>query len=130
MVAFSLEKGAAAFPVESRYDYLAPDKSPSGHVVLHHGAFLQLLPNTVCMIRIGCLEMLLEVIIWLSRLTLEVTLSCGDEPLIGVNDLLLCDSLGPPLWPLLSFLVPLFSSLQVVLSGAPQPPPRAAFPLF
>jgi hypothetical protein len=58
---------------------------------------------------------------------LEVTLGSGDELLIGVTNILVvvtlvaassdCDSLGPPLGPLLSLLAPLFALLLVILGG-------------
>jgi hypothetical protein len=70
------------------FGLLAPSKSPHGHVVLHHGAFVQLVPNGVCMIEAGGLKKLLEVISGLPHLALEVTLSSGDELLVGVTDLL------------------------------------------
>jgi hypothetical protein len=66
-------------------------------------------PNGVCVIGTGCLEKLLKVISGLSCQELEITLSSGNELLIGVTNILVIvtlviagsdhDSLGPPLWP-------------------------------
>jgi hypothetical protein len=93
---------------------LASAKSPRGHVILHHGALLQLVPNTVCMIWIGCVEKLLEVIRWLSRLTFKITLGNGNELLIGVAGVLIV--------------------ITFVATGGDHhtlgPPPEASFPLL
>jgi hypothetical protein len=77
-------------------------KSP---VVLHHGAFLQFVPDGVCVIGTGCLEKLLKVVSGLLRLALEIMLSSSDELLIRVANILVVvtlivaggdrDSLGP-----------------------------------
>jgi hypothetical protein len=57
----------------------------------------------------GCLKKLLDVVGGLPHLTLEITLNSGDEPLVGVANILVVvtlittggdrDSLGPPLQP-------------------------------
>jgi hypothetical protein len=62
MVAFSSRKGATAFPSGSPFRLLASGESSRGHVVLHHGALLQLVPNRVRMIGAGCFEKILKVI--------------------------------------------------------------------
>jgi hypothetical protein len=120
MTTFYLGKGAAAFPFESPSGFL-----PRGHVVFHHGAFLPLVPNVICVIGIGCLKKLLKVISGLPHLAHEIALSSGDELLIGVTNILIVvtliaagrdrDLLGSPLQPLLSLFVPLFVPLSVVL---------------
>jgi hypothetical protein len=102
-------EGGSNLPHRVTFGLLAPGESPYGHVVLHHGAFLQRMPNGVCMIGTGCLEKLLEVMCRLPHLALEVTLSGGHDLLIGVPSLLVVipliaasserNSLGPPLQP-------------------------------
>jgi hypothetical protein len=67
---------------------LALGESPHGHVVLHHGAFFKLVSDGVRMLGVGHLEKLLEVIGRLPHLALEVPLSGGNEPLIGIVGLL------------------------------------------
>jgi hypothetical protein len=91
------------------FGLLADGKSPCGNVVLHHGAFFQLMPDGVRMIGAGGLKKLLEVIGGLPHLVLEVMLSGSNELLIEIVGLLVIvtliivgsdyDSLGSPLWP-------------------------------
>jgi hypothetical protein len=85
------------------------------------------------------LKKLLKVISGLLCLALEVVLSSGNELLVRVicpfivvtlivasSD---CDSLGSLLWPLLFPMALLFAPLPAALSGTPQLPLGAAFPL-
>jgi hypothetical protein len=111
------------------FELLAPSKSPYGHVVLHHGAFLQLVPNGVRMIGTGCLEKHLEVISGLPRLALEVALSSGDKLLVGVIGILVIvtliiaasdrDSLEPSFCPLLVTFGALLCALAGCLDRCP-----------
>jgi hypothetical protein len=104
-------------------------ESPCGHLVLHHGAFFQLVPNGVYMVRSGCFEKLLKVIGRLSHLVLDVMLGGGNKFLVKIVSLLVIvthvavgsdyDMLGSPLCPLSLPLVVLFAPLPVTLSGAP-----------
>jgi hypothetical protein len=67
------------------------------------------MPNGVCMIGVGCLKKVLNVVGRLPRLALEVMLSSGNELLVGVIVLVVnvarviagsdCESLGSSLWP-------------------------------
>jgi hypothetical protein len=89
------------------------------------------------MVGTGQFEKLLEVIDGLPRLMLEVTLSSGNELLIGVIGLLVIaaliiagtnhNSLGSPLCPLLSPLALLFMPLLTTLWDAPRPLLGATF---
>jgi hypothetical protein len=65
-------------------ELLALGKSPRGHVVFHHGALFEVVPDDVHMIWEGHLEKLLEVIGRLPRLALEIALGGSDMFLIGV----------------------------------------------
>jgi hypothetical protein len=95
----------AGLPCLVTFRLLAPGKSPHGNVVLHHSAFLQFVPDGVCVIGTGCLEKLLKVVSGLLRLALEIMLSSSDELLIRVANILVVvtlivaggdrDSLGP-----------------------------------
>jgi hypothetical protein len=99
----------SSLPCRVSFGLLAPGKSPHGHVHLHHGAFLQFVPNGVRVIGTGCLKKLVEVVSRLPCPALEIALSSGDELLIGVTNILIIvtlvtdgsvrDSLGPPLQP-------------------------------
>jgi hypothetical protein len=110
------------------FEFLVLGESPHAHVVFHHGAFLQLMPNGVRMVGVGHFEKLLKVIGRLPHLTLEVTLSGSNELLIRVIGLLVasliaagsdCDSLGSPLCPpLVAFDTPL-CALASYLEGRP-----------
>jgi hypothetical protein len=134
-----LERGDN-LPRRVTFGILAPVKSPHFHVVLHHGAFLQFVPDELRLIGTGCLEKLLELVGELPLLALEIMLSGGDELLIGVTNILVVvtlitvggnrDLLGPLLRPLLSLLALLFAPLSIVLGGAPRPPLGATFPLL
>jgi hypothetical protein len=88
MTAFFIGEKGDNLPRRVTFGLLALGENPRGHIVFHHGTFLQLVLNRVCMIVTGCLEILLEVISVLPRLELEVMLSSDDELLIGVSDLL------------------------------------------
>jgi hypothetical protein len=133
---FFKERGSN-LPRRVTFGLLPLSKSPRGHVVFHHGTFLQLVPNRVCMIGAGCLEKVLDVISGLPRLALEVVLNSGNELLIGVTDLLvivpssqlvvIVTHWGHRFSPFLLPLVLLFAPLPAVLSGAPRPLPRGTF---
>jgi hypothetical protein len=96
-----------------------PWLEPHGHVVLHHGALFEVVPDGVHMIWEGHLEKLLEVIGRLPRLALEIALGDSDMFLIGVVRLLAiviiitsssnCDLL---VMPLLSLLTAIGASLS------------------
>jgi hypothetical protein len=102
------ERGVS-LPLWATFRLLASGKSSSGHVVLHHGALLQLMPNKVHMIGAGCFEKILKVIGGLRHLAFKITLGGDDELLVGVTSVLVVitlvpvsgyrDSLGPPLRP-------------------------------
>jgi hypothetical protein len=110
-------KRGGSFPRRVALGLLALGKSSRGHVVLHHGAFLQLVPDKVCMIGAGCLQKLLKVIGGQSCLSLDLALGGGNELLVGVTNIFVLvtlvasggdhDSLGSPQWP------------PLVASGAP-----------
>jgi hypothetical protein len=122
---------------------LAPGESSRGHVVLHHDALLQLVPDRVRMIGVGCFEKLLEVISGLPHLALKIVFGSGDELLIGVASILIVitfvtaggdhNSLEPPLRPPLVASGAPLCTLIGWLSQRP-PTPRlllgAAFPLL
>jgi hypothetical protein len=120
------------------FGLLALGKSPYGHIVLHHGPILQLVPNRVCMIGTCCLEKLLKVISGLSRLALEVVLNSGDDLFVGVTDLLVVitlvaagsdlDSLEPPFQPSCRFWR-LLCTLAVCLERCPSTAAGSAFTL-
>jgi hypothetical protein len=62
MTAFFSGKGGSNLARRATFGLLAPSKSPHSHVVLHHGAFLQFVPDGLSVIRTGCFEKLLKVI--------------------------------------------------------------------
>jgi hypothetical protein len=72
---------------------LALGESPRGHVVLYHGAFFKLVPDRVCLVWVGCLEKLLEVMGRLPCLALEVMPGSSNVLLVGVVDVLVVVSL-------------------------------------
>jgi hypothetical protein len=91
-----------------------------GHVVLHHGELLKLVPDGVHMVRAGHLEELLKVIGGLPSQALEVTLSGSGVFFVGAVGLLVIvivvaassngDPLGALVWPpLMAFGTPLHS---------------------
>jgi hypothetical protein len=98
---------------------LALGESPCSHVVLHHGALLELMLDGVCMVRACCLKELFDVIGRLPHPALEVTLSGSDVFHVRIISLLIaslviasskCDLLRVPLWPpLIAFGAPLHS---------------------
>jgi hypothetical protein len=94
-----------------------PSEIPRGHVVLHHGAFFQLVLDGVRMVGACHFEKFLEVIERLSCLVLEVTLGSSNELLVRIISLLVVVtlfvaasdyySLGSLLWPpLIAFGAP------------------------
>jgi hypothetical protein len=103
-------KGGSSLSRRVAFGLLTLGKSLCGHVVIHHGTFLQLVPNVICMVGAGCLEKLLKAIGGLLCLTLEIVLSNGSMLPVGVTGLLVVvilvtasgdhDSSGSLLWPL------------------------------
>jgi hypothetical protein len=81
-------KRGGSFPHRVALRLLDPSKSSCGHIVLHHGAFLELVHNMVRMIGIGYIWMLLEVISGQPCLALDLALGGGDELLIRVANVL------------------------------------------
>jgi hypothetical protein len=105
-------------PHRVTFELLASGKSSRGHVVLHHGAFLELVLDRVHMIWVGCFKKLFKVIGRLSRLVLKNMLDGDDELLVRVANVLIVitiviaggdrDLLGSPLWsPLVTSSTPL-----------------------
>jgi hypothetical protein len=88
---------------------LAPALAFCCHVILHHGALLQLVFDRVGVVWASCLEKFLEVICRQSPLALKIRPSGGNKLLVGVAGVLAiiiftttssdCDSLGLPPWP-------------------------------
>jgi hypothetical protein len=83
-----LGKRGGSLPRRVTFGHLAFSKSSCGHVVLHHGAFLQLVSDRVHMIWASCFEMLFKVISSLPHLVLSVSIGGGDELLIRVTSIL------------------------------------------
>jgi hypothetical protein len=135
-----LREWGGSLPHRVAFGPLAFGKNSHGHVVLHHGAFLQLVSDMVCMIWAGCFKNLFKVIGGLSCLELRIMLIDGDELFIGVTSVLVAntlvtvggnrDSLWSPLRPLLSLIAPHLAPLSVVLVGTPRPPLEAALALL
>jgi hypothetical protein len=82
------ERGGS-LPHRVTFGPLAFGKSSRCHIVLHHGAFLQLVSNRVRMIWACCFEKLFDVIGRLLHLALRITLSGGNEVLIRVTSVLI-----------------------------------------
>jgi hypothetical protein len=135
-----LREWGGSLPRRVAFGPLAFGKSSHGHVVLHHGAFLQLVSDMVCMIWAGCFKKLFKVIGGLSCLELRIMLIDGDELFVGVTSVLVAntlvtvggdrDSLWSLLRPLLSLIAPHLAPLSVVLVGTPRPPLEAALALL
>jgi hypothetical protein len=133
-------KRGSGFPRRVALRLLSAGKSSHGHVFLHHGAFLQLVPDGVRMIGTGCLEKLLEMISEQSCLALDITFGSGDELLVRVADILVivtrlttggdCDPSRSPLWPPLVTSGTPSCSLVSCLGYLPRPPLGATFLLF
>jgi hypothetical protein len=115
---------------------LALGESPCGHVVLHHGAIFELVPDGVSMVWAGRLEKLLEVIDRLPHLAFEITLGGSDvfhvRVVIGLLVVVIVvtassnyDPLGAPLWPPPNVIGAPLSAFASNLGWCP----RAAFPL-
>jgi hypothetical protein len=106
---FLLGERGSNLPRRVAVGTLAFGKNSCGHVVLHHGAFLQLVSDKVHMIWAGCFEKLFEVISELPRLALRIALSSGDKLHVKFASVLVvvtliiacgdCDSLWSPLRP-------------------------------
>jgi hypothetical protein len=104
-----LGRRGGILPRRVTFGPLAFAKSSCGHVVLHHGAFLQLVSDRVRMIWADSFEKLFEVNGGLPHLALRIMLGGGDQLLIGVTSVLLIialiraggdrDSLWSPLRP-------------------------------
>jgi hypothetical protein len=69
-----LRKRGVSLPRRVTFRPLTFGKCSCGHVVLHHGAFLQHVSDRVRMIWAGCFEKLFEVIGGLPRLALRIVL--------------------------------------------------------
>jgi hypothetical protein len=75
-------------PRRVTFGLLASGESSRSHVVVHHGALLQLVPDRVRMSGAGCFEKLLKVIGRLQHLALQIALDNGDELFIRVANVL------------------------------------------
>jgi hypothetical protein len=114
---FFLEMCGNSPPPQIASELHTPSEIPRGHVVLHHGAFFQLVLDGVRMVGACHFEKFLEVIERLSCLVLEVTLGSSNELLVRIISLLVVVtlfvaasdyySLGSLLWPpLIAFGAP------------------------
>jgi hypothetical protein len=122
------EEGCGGLSPRFPLGFLSVGESPGGHVIFHHGALLELMPDGVHVVWTGHFEKFLEVIGQLSCLTLEIVLGGSNVFLIRAVSFLLviviittssnCDPLEAPLLPLLSPLALLLAPLPAALSGA------------
>jgi hypothetical protein len=103
-------KGCCALPARVSLRLLALGASPRGHEIFHHGVMLQLVFDGVRMVRTGCFEMFLEMVVRLVRLVLEIMLDGHDIILIGAVYFLVivvgsdCNPSGVPHLPHLAAL--------------------------